>query len=57
MNSYRRTDEALAALTPEQHRVTQRDGTEAPGTGPLRHKEPGIYVDIVSGEPRKRRQV
>jgi peptide methionine sulfoxide reductase msrA/msrB len=42
----------MAALTPEQYRVTQRNGTERPGTGALlRNKEPGIYVDVVSGEP------
>ena len=52
MNPYSKTDEAVAALTPEQFRVTQRNGTERPGTGPLLgNKEPGIYVDIVSGEP------
>jgi len=52
MTDYRKTDEALAALTPEQFRVTQQNGTERPGTGPLlNNKEPGIYVDIVSGEP------
>ena len=52
MTNYRKTDEAIAALTPEQHRVTQRSGTERPGTGEyLENKEPGIYVDIVSGEP------
>jgi peptide-methionine (R)-S-oxide reductase len=50
--TYRKTDEAVAALTPEQFRVTQQSGTERPGTGPLLdNKEPGIYVDIVSGEP------
>ena len=39
-------------LTPEQYRVTQESGTERPWTGPLlENKEPGIYVDIVSGEP------
>ena len=49
---YRKTPEAIAALTPEQFRVTQRSGTEAPGTGALLdNHEPGIYVDIVSGEP------
>lgn len=52
MSDYRKTDEALAKLTPEQFHVTQRRGTERPGTGELLHnKQPGIYVDIVSGEP------
>ena len=49
---YRKTPEAVSRLTPEQYRVTQRNGTEAPGTGEyLDNKEPGVYVDIVSGEP------
>ena len=52
MSDYRKTPEALATLTPEQYRVTQQSGTEAPGTGEyLGNKEPGIYVDVVSGEP------
>jgi peptide-methionine (R)-S-oxide reductase len=52
MTDYRKTDEAIARLTPEQFRVTQQNGTERPGTGTYeKHKEPGIYVDIVSGEP------
>ena len=52
MTHYRKTAEAVAALTPEQYRVTQQSGTERPGTGEYLHnKEPGIYVDIVSGEP------
>lgn len=52
MSTYRKSDEAVAALTPEQFRVTQQNGTERPGTGPLLgNKAPGLYVDIVSGEP------
>lgn len=52
MPDYRKTPEAIARLTKEQFRVTQQSGTELPGTGELLHnKEPGIYVDIVSGEP------
>lgn len=50
--AYHRTEEAIARLTPQQFQVTQRNGTERPGTGEyLYNKEPGIYVDIVSGEP------
>jgi len=52
MSNYRRTPEALSSLSPEQYRVTQQNGTERPGTGAyLNNQEPGIYVDIVSGEP------
>jgi peptide-methionine (R)-S-oxide reductase len=52
MSAFSKTSEALARLTPEQYRVTQQGGTEAPGTGELLdNHEPGIYVDIVSGEP------
>jgi len=52
MATYRKAPEAIAALTPEQYRVTQQSATERPGTGALLHnKQPGIYVDIVSGEP------
>src|SRR3546814_3297482 len=50
--AYRKSPEAIARLTPEQYRVTQESATERPGTGEHLHTtEPGIYVDIVSGEP------
>ena len=52
MAVYRKTEAAIAKLSPEEYRVTQQSGTERPGTGALLfNKEPGIYVDIVSGEP------
>jgi peptide-methionine (R)-S-oxide reductase len=50
--TYTKTDEAVRKLTPEQYRVTQMNGTERPFTGEYNdNKVPGIYVDIVSGEP------
>lgn len=49
---YNRNPAAVEALSPEQYRVTQRDGTERPFTGEYwDNHEPGIYVDVVSGEP------
>lgn len=52
MKTYTKSPEAIARLTTEQFHVTQRSGTERPGTGEYLHNhEPGIYVDIVSGEP------
>ena len=51
-HQYRKDPDAIARLTREQFRVTQQSGTERPGTGEyLDNHEPGIYVDIVSGEP------
>ncbi|MEM8960615.1 MAG: peptide-methionine (R)-S-oxide reductase MsrB [Acidobacteriota bacterium] len=39
-------------LTDMQYRVTQLDGTEPPFRNEFwNNKKPGIYVDIVSGEP------
>ena len=52
MTLYKKSAMAVESLTPEQYRVTQENGTEHPGSGEyLDNDEPGIYVDIVSGEP------
>nr|HET7859943.1 peptide-methionine (R)-S-oxide reductase MsrB [Caldimonas sp.] len=52
MPTYQKTPEAIKRLTAEQYRVTQQNATERPGTGEyLDNHEPGIYVDVVSGEP------
>jgi len=52
MTEYKKREEVVAQLSQEQYHVTQQSGTERPGTGAYLHnKEPGIYVDIVSGEP------
>ena len=52
MTNYRKSPEAIASLTDEQYRVTQESGTEKRGSGKhLNNNLPGIYVDIVSGEP------
>jgi peptide-methionine (R)-S-oxide reductase len=53
-NSYSKpgAEQLKQMLTPVEYRVTQQNGTEPPDTGEyLDNKEPGIYVDIVSGEP------
>ena len=52
MPKFSRDEEAIRNLSPKQYEVTQQSGTEPPGTGEyLDNEEPGIYVDIVSGEP------
>ena len=52
MSTYRKDPDVVANLTDEQFWVTQQSGTERPGSGKLLYnKEPGIYVDVVSGEP------
>lgn len=49
---YKKTPEAVKRLTPEQYAVTQNDGTEPPFRNEFwDNKEPGLYVDVVSGEP------
>jgi peptide-methionine (R)-S-oxide reductase len=50
--SYNKNPAAVDALSPEQYHVTQKNGTERPFTGDYwDNHEPGIYVDVVSGEP------
>jgi peptide-methionine (R)-S-oxide reductase len=52
MKTYNKNPEAVSLLTPEQYRVTQQDGTERPFQNEYwDNKEPGLYVDGVSGEP------
>ncbi len=49
---YTKSEEALGRLTRQQYYVTQHNGTEPPFQNEFwDHKAPGIYVDIVSGEP------
>lgn len=50
--TYSKNPDVIATLSEEEYWVTQESGTERPGTGKLLYnKDPGIYVDIVSGEP------
>lgn len=52
MSQYSKNPQVVAALSKEQFRVTQQNGTERPFENPYwDHKEPGLYVDVVSGEP------
>jgi methionine-R-sulfoxide reductase len=48
----RNAAELAQKLTPLQYNVTQKDSTEPPFQNEYwNNKEPGIYVDVVSGEP------
>ena len=52
MSKYQKNPEAVSRLSPEQYRITQRNGTEPPFENAFwDNKEPGLYVDVVSGEP------
>ncbi|MEW6078406.1 MAG: peptide-methionine (R)-S-oxide reductase MsrB [Thermodesulfobacteriota bacterium] len=45
-------DELKEKLTPMQYAVTRKDKTEPPFDNPYwNNKAPGLYVDVVSGEP------
>ena len=45
-------EELKRTLTPLQYKVTQHEGTEPPFRNEYwDNHEPGIYVDVVSGEP------
>jgi len=51
-NQGEETNDLKQRLTPLQYQVTQEDGTEPPFDNAYwNNKQPGIYVDIVSGEP------
>jgi peptide-methionine (R)-S-oxide reductase len=51
-DTYRKDSDAVSRLTPEQYQVTQKKGTEPPFRNEYwDNHEPGIYVDVVSGEP------
>ena len=52
MSKYTKDPEAVSRLSPEQFRVTQQNATERPFDNAYwEHDEPGLYVDVVSGEP------
>jgi peptide-methionine (R)-S-oxide reductase len=49
---YKKSPEAVARLTPKQYQVTQESATEPPFNNEFwDHKEAGLYVDVVTGEP------
>jgi peptide-methionine (R)-S-oxide reductase len=51
-DTYRKDPEAVAQLTPEQYEVTQQCGTEPAFRNEFwNNHEPGLYADVVSGEP------
>jgi len=52
MTQYTKDPEAIAQLTPQQFAVTQEAATERPFDNEYWHNDdPGLYVDVVSGEP------
>jgi peptide-methionine (R)-S-oxide reductase len=52
MSNYRKDEAAISRLNRKQFDVTQNGATEHAFTGEFwNNHEPGIYVDVVSGEP------
>jgi methionine-R-sulfoxide reductase len=54
MQNYRKPseEELRKKLTPTQYHVTQQEGTEPAFNNEYwNNKQPGIYVDVVTGEP------
>jgi peptide-methionine (R)-S-oxide reductase len=52
LDTYRKDPEAITRLTREQYQVTQQDATEPAFRNEFwDNHEPGLYVDVVSGEP------
>jgi peptide methionine sulfoxide reductase msrA/msrB len=52
MNAFDSDNDLKKKLTPIQYHVTQQCGTEPPFQNEFwNNKKPGIYVDVVSGEP------
>ena len=52
MSNYRKNPEVISRLSPEQYAVTQRNATERSFHNAYwDNKEPGLYVDVISGEP------
>ncbi len=50
MTTYTKNPDVIATLSPAEFYVTQESGTDLPGTGKLlANKQPGLYVDILSG--------
>ena len=51
-DEYRKDPDAVAKLTEDQYQVTQQAATEPAFNNEFwNNKEPGLYVDVVSGEP------
>jgi peptide-methionine (R)-S-oxide reductase len=52
MLKYHKTSEVISRLSPEQYEVTQHNRTERPFQNAYwDNKQPGLYVDVISGEP------